>query len=396
MYRRRNQKQVQQQEQPVEKKEQPKKEEPVIKYAVPARGGEAITDFGYAPMLNTLRNLNYFNITGKPLSFGYLINVVLSNGYLNGDFSEYKKGSWTNTSATDLPAGTNNWLDLYTKTTNYSRSTFCAGDVIFFKTASMSFAYLIDKVYKGDENSSADSVLKYTYPVQLDGNRKDVDGEFLSSFTTCSGTVYMFNATATFKDVKSFASTLYGAYRCIEPTNVSAFSKHETSDGRTTNSTERKTDSNKYQPSQTSFPKAATTGLESQFNLTSGVIVEGWLIYMSSSVDITGDTPSGGASGNLANVVGDIIKTGPVAITTLANKTIDLGGVIKIPYKETSATDVKVHYSGNATRFASEPLNSEQYQAMYGDSEGMNELTATEVEIYSFTKNLSDKNPVTP
>ena len=145
---------------------------------------------------------------------------------------------------------------------------------------------------------------------------------------------------------------------------------------------ERETATNEFEPSNKPVRKAGVT----QFNLKSGVVVDGWLIYMRNENNIAAGTAI--TKDIYAKVVGDIIKSGPIAITTLANKTIDLGGVIKIPYY--TAETNKVHYSGNSTRFASVPLNSEQYQEMYGDTEGSSDVTITEAAIYSFKKNVTD------
>lgn len=421
MYRRRNQKQVQQ-EQKVEEKKVEKKEEPVIKYVVQPRGA-AMPEIGKVPMLNTLRSIDYFNITStaqKPVSMKYVVNTLLSHGYLNADFAYYNDDN--ESTPKKFTSDDGDWSALYQDTTNFNRKTFAPGDLIMFKTntasaGNLTVGLLIDKIYttKASETGlEEESKLKYDPPVPLENVRTSDPFEVeVSGLQDCKGISYMFNEGTKLRDIAKFCSYTadqtegsekYSEIRKLEPTNMSEFAGVD-SRYVTTNSwgkTARKTGDDNYIPPYTdatdigSRPYPAASGSDSQFNLTSGVIVDGWLIYL------TGNYTDAGTSTTIDNeatafalagvqtIMGDVVKTEKVAITTIGNQILNVGNIFQIPYSVTK----QVVYSGNSTKFASEPLNSEQYQLKYGDTVGERYFTITEQKIYSLKKCCLDGSKV--
>lgn len=413
MYRRRNQKQAQAQPQPevVDKKEE-KKEEPVIKYVVKARG-DALPDLGKAPMLNTLRTLDYFKsgITTYAVSEKILLDTILSPGYLSADFNEYRLDNGTGSS--QLPyadEGSNDWNSLYIETTTYNRTTFAPGDLIIFETKDgeavesvyhgMTFGFLIDKVYKADSTNGGfeeESRLRYTPPSPLgnpDTPTTDNMDTPVSSLSDCKGIVYMFNANTTLRSIAKYlsysvaqeeGSEVYDQLRKLEPTNMSIPNGVDSTYNNSTtgdwgNVPSRK-DEFSYIPPDGSRPKEVTGDDATHFNLTSGALVDGWLIYLTASDDLSASTADV-TKANVAKITGDVVKTERVAITTIGNQILNLGNVFQIPYTLTNG----VKYSGNNTKFASEPLNSEQYQVKYGDTVGERNLDIKMRGIFSLKK----------
>ena len=293
MYRRRNQKQVQN-DQPVEKKEQPKKEEPVIKYVVQQRGA-AVSGLGTVPMLNTLRDINYLDLkAGYSVPKKFVVDTLLSSGYLNADFSFYNtKTSDQTTYATD----DGDWDTLYDVTTSYTRSVFAPGDLIMFETdrtgsneGNLTVGFLIDTVYKAGSNGTfeVDSKLNYAPPKKLEGEGEETNNfdVVISSVTATNGVVYMFKANAKLEDIKAHLSYSgdnfqdYDHLRKLEPTNMSqsagvnsAYYDPSTNPyGSKPVSPNHKGENDQFIPSVSPTVSTATE----QFNLSSGAVVDGW------------------------------------------------------------------------------------------------------------------------
>lgn len=401
MYRRRNQKQVQN-DQPVEKKEQPKKEQPVIKYVVQQRGA-AVSGLGTVPMLNTLRDINYLDLkSGNSVPMKFVVDTLLSSGYLNADFSFYNTRADQTTYTTD----DGDWEAIYKETTNYTRSVFAPGDLIMFETnatssnvGNLTVGFLIDTVYKAGSNGSfeVDSKLNYTPPKKLEGEADQTNNfdVVLSSVTATNGVVYMFKYNAKLEDIKQYLSysgnTLqdYDHLRKLEPTNMSEpagvnstyYDPSTNPYGSKPVSPNHKGENDQYIPSVSPTEPTAT----SQFNLSSGAVVDGWIIYMYSSTNLASADVT---KANVATITGDVIRAEKVTITTLGNKLLNLGNTFQIPYDGSS-----VQYNGNSLKFACEPLNSVQYQKKYGDTVGAKTLSATNIAIYSLQKCVDEHQP---
>lgn len=378
MYRRRQKAQEKKEEQKIEEVEVVKPAEPEIKKVIVPRA--AAQDYGNVPMVNILRKINYFSDSSEThaVPFEKMIDIAFSSGYLNVDDKEWYKESTVNwgtlntSSASEVPNGA------YTDTTNYSRTTFMSGDVIFTKDAKKSFAFVITKVYSnylGEDNSNNDvsSVLDYHPPVggEVDD---DIDSLVLSSFVACNGNVYMFKKNATFGNIKTFVSTTgtEGDYVFLAPTNKSEPAGVTSDPNRTAPSNDNKPAN---YPAEADVPTApTTTESENKFNLTNGVVVEGWFIYMRSTEEGSAQAPS--------NITGDIIRSGPIVIAKVGSS-LSLGGSLRIPYVASTSSTYSLYYDGNDTKFACEPLNSEQYQVNYGDVTGSRNFTITESKIYS-------------
>ena len=381
MYRRRQKAQEKKEEQKIEEVEVVKPAEPEIKKVIVPR--EAAKDYGNVPMVNILRKINYFNGSSEThaVPFEKMIDIAFSKGYLNVDDKEWYKETNVNWGTIDTSSEEESTNGAYTDTTNYSRSIFMSGDVIFTKDANKSFAFVITKVYSnylGEDNSSNDvsSVLDYHPPVGEE-TVDDIDSLVLSSFVACNGNVYMFKKNATFGDIKTFVSTTgtEGDYVFLAPTNKSEPAGVTSDPNRTVPSS---ADKPANYPGSDDVPTAPTTGSENKFNLTNGVVVEGWFIYMRSSEEGSAQAPS--------NITGDIIRSGPIVIAKVGSS-LSLGGSLRIPYvassSESSSSTYSLYYDGNDTKFACEPLNSEQYQVNYGDVTGSRNFTITDSKIYS-------------
>lgn len=412
MYRRRNQKQVQP-EQKVEEKKVEKKEEPVIKYVVQPRG--TLPTIGKAPMINTLRNINYFNLTADTYSIPYnwILETLLSVGYLNANFDEYK----VDPNGTDY-TGISSWKDLYKNTTNYKRSAFAPGDLIMFETdntannvavnTNLTVGFLITNVYKADASTfTIQSQLRYNPPIKLE-NRKEGDTGFsvkMSSLTDCQGVTYMFKHDVTLDQVRTLCSYNelpqnnegdYERLRKLEPTNMSVYDRRNPlyDDYDYQSVRPREADPAWIPPvnenSIFTRPTEPDSGSEGHFNLLSGSVVDGWLIYMYTTATTLTDSAAVTQDG-VKTITGDVIKTEKVSITTIGNKLLSLGNVFQIPYdKDATSNKYNIKFSGNATKFASEPLNSEQYQLKYGDTVGERTITAKTMSIWSLKKCCGD------
>ena len=411
MYRRRNQKQVQP-EQKVEEKKVEKKEEPVIKYVVQPRGD--LPSIGKAPMINTLRNINYFNLTATPDKYSvpaqWILETLLSKGYLNANYDYYNKDP-SGTAYT----GISSWKDLYKNTTNFKRSTFAPGDLIMFETnntvdgnsvnTNLSVGFLISNVYKAQASEFApESQLDYSPPIKLE-DRSEGDTKFnvlMSSLTLYLNMYVTPLQSVKLGDVREYCSYSqqpqnddgdYEKLRKLEPTNMSVYDKRNPLYPASYQSVEPREADPAYMPpanTSTVFTRPVTpdSGSEGQFNLLSGSIVDGWLIYMyTTSNALTADAAI--TKDGVATITGDVIKTEKVSITTIGNKILSIGNVFQIPYDAVSNT-YNIKYSGNATKFASEPLNSEQYQLKYGDTVGERIITAKTMGIWSLKKCCGD------
>ena len=379
MYRRRQQrtqsKQVEEIKQVEEVKKVEKKEEPVIKAVVKPQKKSNYDNYK-APMVNILRAKNYFGTLGDDnhyVPFGTMVDTVFSKGFLYVEQSD-KYGI--------KPNGSENidWHESFVNTTNYERNTFMCGDIIYTHDAKRSIAFLITKVYEGTgegEDNTVKSELQMYPPVGPKEEDNTEDGQILSSFVTCTGTVYMFKQETKFSDIKEYASKYTSGnkndeYRKLYPTNLSAYSGTNNSDTNGTFTSKRGEGENETQIPD-GYPKVEdlpTETQEAKFMLTTGVVVEGWLIYMTSSKE--------GEEINPDNITGDIIRTGKIVITKVGDY-LNLGGVLKFPYvKEESASSTSnFYYNGNDTKFASEPLNSEHYQLNYNDTTGTRYFTVT-------------------
>ena len=304
-----------------------------------------------------------------------MIDIVFSKGYLNVK----EDPNYLDTSKS--------WDQAFTDTTNYERNIFICGDVIYVHDAHKSIALLITKVYEDDENGKTSSQLDYQPPVGKDSDDVNTeDSKIVQSFNTCEGTVYMFKKGVTFGEIKQFASQYTsgsnsGEYRKLYPSNVSKYDNENSDPTFTLNKKEEGEQTGELPegyPTQGDIPKYTEGTTEDKFNLTNGVTIEGWLIYRRSTVDSTSTTEVQ----EPINITGDIIKTGPIVISKVGT-TLNVGSVFKIPYNNGN-----FYYNGEATKFSSEPLNSEHYQSNYGDTTGNNVIQINESKIYSLTKIL--------
>ena len=383
MYRRR-QPRIQKSEEtkPVEKKVE-RKEEPVIKAVVKPQRKVTVEEF--CPMVNILRDIKYFGEQDEEGSehyyvpFNTMIDIALSKGYLNVNETEYYKKS------------EDDWSESYQDTTNWKRDTFMCGDVIYTHDTHTSFAFLITKVYKGQAaDNSISSELKMDPPV---GPKEDnsENEQILSSFVACTGTVYMFKEGVTLGQISGHVSTLGegGAYRKLYPTNVSKYDKRN-DDPSFTSCKITEEQMPKDYPAKEDLPKKlddTETALKNQFNLASGVVVEGWLIYMKSTVN--SESSSSEDVQGPTNIIGDIIRTGPIVVSVLSKTTLNLGSTYSLPFYLESGNN-QMTFNGDSTKFASEPLNSEHYQTNYSDSQSFKRVTVGATDIYSL-KQISVK-----
>ena len=382
MYRRRQQR-IQRQEEvikPVEKKVE-KKQEPVIKAVVKPQRKEVITED--CAMVNILRANKYFETEDSEhfyVPFDKMIDIALSKGYLNVNQTSYYM--------TD-----NDWHLSYDKTTNWQRDTFICGDVIYTHNSNTSFAFLITKVYK----SSADKGV-ITSELDMDppvGPKEDDElSHILSSFVACTGTVYMFKEGTTLNNIIDYVSidtSKNNDLRRLYPTNVSEYKGRNENPNFTMGKKGEDAMPENY-PTKEYLPTELEEGssLKNQFNLSTGVVVEGWLIYMKSTVDSAGDNPE--LKQEPKNITGDIIRTGPIVISTISKESLNLGSTYTLPFITSSNELFSMTYNGDSTKFASEPLNSEHYQGIYGDAQGLKNYTVPEVEIYSL-KSILEKAP---
>lgn len=381
MYRRR-QPRIQKSEEtkPVEKKVE-RKEEPVIKAVVKPQRNATYTED--CPMVNILRDIKYFgeqdaagSVQHYYVPFDTMVDIALSKGYLNvKDTPYYKEGEWNGA---------------YEDTTNWKRNTLMSGDIIYTHDAHTSFAFLIYKVYKDSNANETSSYLDMTPPVdQAEDNSEEQ--QILSSFVTCNGTVYMFKKGATFGQISEYVSKNINTneYRKLFPSNVSAYSGENSDSSFSSCKTEDNVKPDGYPKTMDDIPvKIADTedaSLKQQFNfLSGGVVVEGWLIYMKSTVN------SASGEQNTQNIIGDIIRTGPTIISVISKKTLSIGSTYNMPFlpagSEIAADTPKMSYNGNSTKFASEPLNSEHYQQNYGDTQSLKQIAVNETTIHSLTK----------
>lgn len=410
MYRRRQNKTIQQ---PEEKKVI--KEEPQIKAIVtPKHGG--LNGIPYScPMINVLRDINYFKDPNpetinennpklcNPVDFQEMVNILLSKGYLNMNISEYWKSG-------------ESWGESYTDTTDYKRSTFLPGDVIYTKSDYLTVALLIDKVYStfygnGDENNNVDSTL----PINPPGSEIEttLDTLVLSTFTATNGSVFSFAKGVQFKDLTSAKdgkdlvskyNNESGKYRQLIPTNISEFKGYSGNQDSSTpqyslNKKLENGNPDEYPKNESSWPESVSGNDKDHYNLSSGVFVEGWLIYMRK--DATKSSESDYSSSAENYITADVIKSSPILITKVG-ETLCLDSVFKIPFISEPTTQggqrtkKSFNYSGNVTKFASEPLNSDHYQLNYGDTVGSNTIQIDTSRIYSLTAVINHKPQQTP
>lgn len=334
--------------------------EPEIKKVVAPRKEEGE---GKAPMLNILRDIEYFGNPGEAtkVDFNEMVNTVFSSGYLNVDTTAwYKYGS--------------TWSESFKDTTNYKRNSFMCGDVLYFADAKRTFAFLITAVYskffgEGSNANVVSSALQYNPPVGVGGNDEtEAENPFLSSFVTCDGDVYMFAKGKKFNDLAEeliSKDSTTGEYRVLHPSNVSQY-KGPSEVPNYTGKHGETPESEKPSNYPTSVPVVPETEQSAQFNLNNGTVVEGWFIYMKKVEEVT---------------VGDIIRTGPVVIAKVGDM-LTIGNSFRIPFI-TEGSIENMYYDGNDTKLASEPLNSEHYQKNYGDTVGSRQLALTDSKIFS-------------
>lgn len=362
----------------VEKKEE-RKEEPVIKAVVKPQRNTTYTEA--CPMVNILRDIKYFgeqDATGSEhyyVPFNTMVDIALSQGYLNvRDTTYYKDGEWNGA---------------YEDTTNWKRNTLMSGDIIYTHDDHTSFAFLISKVYKDSSASDASSELDMNPPVDQAKDNSE-EQQYLSSFVTCNGTVYMFKKDAKFVDIKNYVSqyTNNEEYRKLVPSNVSEYVAANSDNSFSSCKTADNVKPDGYPKNMDDLPTQLGNGDSAdQFNfLSGGVVVEGWLIYMKSTVN----SETAGAVQDTKNIIGDIIRTGPTIISVISKKTLSIGSTYNMPFilagSYDASTSPKMSYNGNSTKFASEPLNSEHYQQNYGDTQSLKQIAVKETTIHSLTK----------
>lgn len=333
------------------------KNEPIIKAIYKPK---TALNYGDVPMVNILRNIDYFNNDENyySVSFGTLIDICLSKGYLNlKENINYIGDSQT-------------WGKAYINTSNYIRNTFVCGDVIFCRNSHKSFAFLISKVYKsynygGNGSSEISSQLDMNPPVGPKADNKD--DKILSSLVACDGTVYMFHKGCKLGDIKEHLSTYTsnGELREMQPSNKSEYTGINPEPSF--NSKKAGNDElPEYYPSENVIPKPnQDPEYENIYNLKYGTTVEGWFIYMKSTSETELQTPD--------NIIGDIIFSGPIQITVLnEGKLLSIGQFIQVPYG-----DGNFGYRGDSSGMNSTPLNSEFYQRNYGDTKQYNSFEGT-------------------
>ena len=343
-------------------------------------------------MLNVLRPINYFGEnTGYYVPFNTMVDIVFSEGYLNvKDTTYYKESS-------------KYWKEAFTDTTNYERSTFMPGDLIYTHNGNISYAFLINAVYASFDNNQPKSYLDYNPPV---GGNPEEDPEskyLLQSFNACNGYVYMFKHGTTLENIKNYISvyktgTEQGKYRKLIPSNLSEPTNNEepadyTFNRRSNKKADEETQPDGY-PQASDLPKVPSTTTTKQFNLQEGVCVEGWLIYMTSTANPEDTTQEQ----KPINIRGDIIKSGKIIITKVG-EFLSLGGICRFPYIDSSSTTTtkgNFYYNGENTRVAAEPLNSEHFQQNYGDEQGERSIQVDDSKIYSLTGIINNLTPTTP
>lgn len=412
MYRRRNfrtlqtheEKPVQVKKEVINKKED-KKEEPVIKAVTCPREEIKSTEVGKAPILNVLRNIEYFKQTSDhSVPFDIAIDILLSEGYLDANFERYNKKTLQSTEPITTEA--NEWHSLYKNTTNYERKQFVAGDIIFTKDAYKTFAFIITDVYtKGDEASGErSSYLDYKNPL---GERKtNPETRIMQTCTDCCGRCYMFKKGITLENITQFLSidTTTGKLRYLEPSNASVYDSTATIPPNWTSGRKvipKQVKGSRFdstfngEPDSKILPTEETDAAkQNQFNLNGIITVQGWLIYLKSTEEIQ---PNSTVEAVKDSIIGDVVRTDVIEIGVKGNTILSIDSVFEIPYPDTSedATSWPLSYRGNCTAFASEPLNSDGYQSNYGDTQGRNTYQVSESAIYSFKK-YSTPEPTTP
>lgn len=380
MYRRRNNNIPSKinEEKKVENKEN--QNEPVIKAIYKPR--QDAPDYGNSPMLNVLRPTIYFEESSEDIhyvTFNKMVDILFSEGYLNVKKTEWYKDN------------TKQWSEAFTNTTNYERSTFIPGDIIFTHNEHMSFALLITAIYSSFDDKSPSLYLDYNPPVGGNIIENSEDTMLLQSFNTCNGTVYMFKHNTKFEDIKPYVSTFKtgteaGKYRKLVPSNLSEATNNEEPSDYTFNRKSNKKDDNDVKPDgypvKTELPTITTT-TPKQFNLKNGIPVEGWLIYFKSTKNSEGTTDEQGPS----NIIGDVIASGKIIITKVGEY-LSLNGICRIPHIDSTSTTPSgtFYYNGNNIRVVAEPLNSEHYQQNYGDNESETPITVKSSGIYSLSQ----------
>lgn len=408
MYRRRNQR-VQQgspvvppkQEHPQEKpQEQPKQkqEEPVIKAAIAAQRKGTVYE-KYCPMVNVLRPINYIEDKDEShhsVPFEVMVDVLLSQGYLNGKFTTYKAKYAGNEPSADAES----WSEIYTNTTTYNRSILSPGDIIYSNDGIKTIAFLVNTVYKsGAEYKKLD----INPPIGNDDDEPVDDGldVVLSTLSDCNGTVYPFANGVQLRQLVEYPSeqgkiclvsktTTDDKLRKLVPTNMSKPNgTNPDATGNTPSFTAKVGGPEDGEDGENGvdtiyIPESyAEPSSVAQFNLKSGCNVDGWLIYMYSTRAKDEEGISDDAY--IASIVGDVVRTGSIMVTPLEGSSISLGGVLTFPYIAAAGQQADLTYVGNCQGFASEPKNSEQYQINYGDTTATETLSAKESSIYTFT-----------
>jgi hypothetical protein len=353
------------------------KEEPKIKAIIVPK--TAIGTISGCPMLNTLRSIDYFSSKNTdPVEFKDMVDILFSEKYLN---VISKDNYWKPDNKT--------WSQSYSDTTSYVRNTFLPGDVIYMKGDNLTVALIITKVYSRWDGIGGDSTVKYELDYQAPGDdaKDSLDEKVLSTFTACDGTVFAFTKNTTFYNIKEYASEITpesGNYRMLVPTNLS---KHvettpEIPDGE--NWTNKKAIPD-YKVKDGDLPVAPTGQQANKYNITTGITVEGWMVYMRMPQS---EEPRTTVSDS--DILGDVVKTGPIIIATVGeNLTLASSYIIPFvpsPIPEDDNNAYNLSYSGNDTKFVSEPLNSDQYQINYGDTMGSNKLELKAARIYSLTQ----------
>lgn len=405
MYRRRNIKPVQQNEEKtvqvekkVEKKVENKKEEPVIK-AVTCPRELSSGSLGKAPILNILRNIKYLNEENTSyysVPFEIAVDLLLSQGYLDVNFTRYNQKSLTDSTAILGSDKENVWHELYRKTTKYERKQLVAGDIIFTRDARKTFAFIVTDVYtSGDEaDGTKSNYLDYISPLGERKNNPAPESRIMQTCTDCKGRCYMFAKEVTLDDIieKLSKDTITGDLRYLDPSNASVYDADATiPDNWTCNRKviQKQVIKSRFDTTFDGEPKTqdelptVTSTTEAKFNLQGITTVQGWLIYLKSSVELTKDSVLKDVKDS---ITGDVVKTGVISIGVKGGKILSVDSIFDIPYPESTATSWPLSYRGNCTAFASEPLNSDEYQTNYGDTQGRNSYSVTESDIYSFMK----------
>ena len=402
MYRRRNVNLNKQKEEDHQKKEV---NEPKTKVVYVPRNAGTFPTIGSVPMLNTLRDVNYLRIptesTSVPVDFDVAVEVLLSSGYLNINFDHYLQKTYDNVNTLIADGAPTNWKEMYTATTSFTRTTLLPGDVIFAKGTKSSIGFLVTDILKDfssyNPTTSNDSEnFSGTLSRETPDGSESVDEQYTlkqeicQSLTTCSGTMIPFSAgvkvdhlfRAKVDNKECFVSCKANTQeiRNYKPTNLSIYTGTDTTNW----TAPRKEYSTSIDPTVNDL-LTEETAIEKRFGALNTIYVQGYWIYLKSSEEVNYSNLS---KITVGKITGDVIRTGPIKIGTVGAilkeenrnlcQCLSIGDFI---FKKDTANEFQ--FQGNSTSTVFEPMNSQSYEANYGNAMGTYDFVPTEIEIYS-------------